>query len=41
MNGNSDKRMSLSDAVAQFVPDGAHISIGRIHHQPQSHGGGL
>ena len=28
MNGNSDKRMSLSDAVAQFVLDGAHISIG-------------
>jgi glutaconate CoA-transferase, subunit A len=28
MNTNADKRMPLSDAVARFVPDGAHISIG-------------
>ncbi len=28
MNVTTDKRMSLSDAVGRFVPDGAHISIG-------------
>jgi glutaconate CoA-transferase subunit A len=28
MNGDTDKLMSISDAVGQFVPDGAHISIG-------------
>jgi len=28
MNTHSDKVMSLSDAIAQFVPDGAHMSIG-------------
>ncbi len=28
MNLNKDKRMSLKEAVARFVPDGAHLSIG-------------
>lgn len=28
MNVNSDKRMSLSEAVSRFVEDGAHLSIG-------------
>jgi glutaconate CoA-transferase subunit A len=28
MNGDTDKLMSISEAVGQFVPDGAHISIG-------------
>ena len=28
MNVNSDKLMSLTDAVSRFVPDGAHVSIG-------------
>ena len=28
MNVNADKQMSLADAVARFVPDGAHIAIG-------------
>lgn len=28
MNVNNDKLTSLADAVSQFVPDGAHISIG-------------
>lgn len=28
MNADSSKLMSVSDAVGQFVPDGAHISIG-------------
>ena len=28
MNTDTDKLMSISDAVGQFVPDGAHISIG-------------
>ena len=28
MNGDTEKLMSISDAVGQFVPDGAHLSIG-------------
>ena len=28
MNTSTDKRMSLSEAVDRFVPDGAHVSIG-------------
>lgn len=28
MNADRDKRMSLSEAISRFVPDGAHISIG-------------
>jgi glutaconate CoA-transferase subunit A len=28
MNTDTDKLMSISEAVGQFVPDGAHISIG-------------
>lgn len=28
MNADTNKLMSMSDAVSQFIPDGAHISIG-------------